>query len=288
MYNYYGDYMDHKLKTFIKFIVVFILIVIALILYSRFIGTKGIVVKEYSIVNKDIPKSFYGFKIVHISDIHYKMTTDKDDLKKIKNEINLIEPDIVIFTGDLLDKNINYRESDYSDLIKFLSDIDYNIGKYYITGDNDNDEKIKGIMDESDFISLNDTYKLIYNGDNEPILITGVSSNYKDNKIKEVIENLKVNEEYKYSILVLHEPDYINYIEYSNYNLILAGHSFNGLIKLPFIDGIIKDKGSKNYINDYYKLGNTKLYVSGGLGTSKIKFRFLNKPSFNLYRLRNV
>ena len=280
--------MDHKLKTFIKFIVVFILIVIALILYSRFIGTKGIVVKEYSIVNKDIPKSFYGFKIVHISDIHYKMTTDKDDLKKIKNEINLIEPDIVIFTGDLLDKNINYRESDYSDLIKFLSDIDYNIGKYYITGDNDNDEKIKGIMDESDFISLNDTYKLIYNGDNEPILITGVSSNYKDNKIKEVIENLKVNEEYKYSILVLHEPDYINYIEYSNYNLILAGHSFNGLIKLPFIDGIIKDKGSKNYINDYYKLGNTKLYVSGGLGTSKIKFRFLNKPSFNLYRLRNV
>lgn len=280
--------MDHKLKTFIKFIVVFILIVIALILYSRFIGTKGIVVKEYSIVNKDIPKSFYGFKIVHISDIHYKMTTDKDDLKKIKNEINLIEPDIVIFTGDLLDKNINYRESDYSDLIKFLSDIDYNIGKYYITGDNDNDEKIKGIMDESDFISLNDTYKLIYNGDNEPILITGVSSNYKDNKIKEVIENLKVNEEYKYSILVLHEPDYINYIEYSNYNLILAGHSFNGLIKLPFIDGIIKDKGSKNYINDYYKLGNTKLYISGGLGTSKIKFRFLNKPSFNLYRLRNV
>lgn len=280
--------MDHKLKTFIKFIVVFILIVIALILYSRFIGTKGIVVKEYSIVNKNIPKSFYGFKIVHISDIHYKMTTDKDDLKKIKNEINLIEPDIVIFTGDLLDKNINYRESDYSDLIKFLSDIDYNIGKYYITGDNDNDEKIKGIMDESDFISLNDTYKLIYNGDNEPILITGVSSNYKDNKIKEVIENLKVNEEYKYSILVLHEPDYINYIEYSNYNLILAGHSFNGLIKLPFVDGIIKDKGSKNYINDYYKLGNTKLYVSGGLGTSKIKFRFLNKPSFNLYRLRNV
>ena len=280
--------MDHKLKTFIKFIVVFILIVIALILYSRFIGTKGIVVKEYSIVNKNIPKSFYGFKIVHISDIHYKMTTDKDDLKKIKNEINLIEPDIVIFTGDLLDKNINYRESDYSDLIKFLSDIDYNIGKYYITGDNDNDEKIKGIMDESDFISLNDTYKLIYNGDNEPILITGVSSNYKDNKIKEVIENLKVNEEYKYSILVLHEPDYINYIEYSNYNLILAGHSFNGLIKLPFIDGIIKDKGSKNYINDYYKLGSTKLYVSGGLGTSKIKFRFLNKPSFNLYRLRNV
>lgn len=280
--------MDHKLKTFIKFIVVFILIVIALILYSRFIGTKGIVVKEYSIVNKDIPKSFYGFKIVHISDIHYKMTTDKDDLKKIKNEINLIEPDIVIFTGDLLDKNINYRESDYSDLIKFLSDIDYNIGKYYTTGDNDNDEKIKGIMDESDFISLNDTYKLIYNGDNEPILITGVSSNYKDNKIKEVIENLKVNEEYKYSILVLHEPDYINYIEYSNYNLILAGHSFNGLIKLPFVDGIIKDKGSKNYINDYYKLGNTKLYISGGLGTSKIKFRFLNKPSFNLYRLRNV
>ena len=67
----------------------------------------------------------------------------------------------------------------------------------------------------------------------------------------------------------------------------LAGHSLNGQIKLPFIGGIIKDKYGKKYYNEYYKLNNTDLYVSGGIGANKYKFRFNNKPSFNLYRLRN-
>ena len=41
------------------------------------------------------------------------------------------------------------------------------------------------------------------------------------------------------------------------------------------------------YTNDYYDLENTKLYISSGIGTSKYKFRLLNTPSFNFYRLRN-
>ena len=86
---------------------------------------------------------------------------------------------------------------------------------------------------------------------------------------------------------MLHEPDYIDKIDYSKYNLILAGHSLNVSKKLPFIEWIIRYKWSKKYFDEYYKLNNTKLYISGGIGTNKFKFRLNNKPSFNLYRLRN-
>ena len=41
------------------------------------------------------------------------------------------------------------------------------------------------------------------------------------------------------------------------------------------------------YYDEYYKLDSTKLYVSGGIGTNNFKFRFNNKPSINLYRLKN-
>ena len=253
-------------------------------------GTKGLIVKEYSIVNSKIPNSFYGLKIIHISDIHYKVTTTKEELEEIVSEINLLKPDIVILSGDLFNKNINYTNKDYKNLTKILSNIDCNIGKYAIKGDNDlKIKKWEEIINESNFINLNDSYELIYSEGYDPILLTGVSSNIKKNHIKENINSIyaQINSKYNYSILVLHEPDYIDEIDYNKFNLILAGHSLNGQIKLPFIGSLIKPSGAKIYYDEYYELNNTKLFISGGLGTNEFKFRFNNKPSFNLYRLRN-
>ncbi len=278
------------IKGWIKITIIIILIICSIFLYSRFLGTKGIEVKEYAIVNSKIPSNFYGLKIVQISDIHYKMTTDKNDLKKIVKEINLLKPDIVLLSGDLFDTSIVYSQEDFKDITKLLKSIDYNIGKFAIKGEDD--LKIKNwktIINDSDFININDSHEFIYNGSTEPILLVGISSNYADNHIKETVDNIykEIDMEYKFSILLMHEPDFINNIDYSKFNLILAGHSHNGQVVLPFIGGLIRDKFAKNYYKNYYDLGNTDIYISSGIGTSKYKFRFCNKPSFNLYRLRN-
>ena len=83
----------------------------------------------------------------------------------------------------------------------------------------------------------------------------------------------------------MHEPDKILDFDYNNYDLILAGHSHNGQITIPFIGSLYKPNGSKKYYKDYYELEGTKLYISGGIGTSTLKLRLFNKPSINLYRL---
>lgn len=293
LYNYYGDIMINKrikIRPWVKVLFIFIIIGTSIFLYGRYLGIKGIQIKEYGIIDSRIPKNFYGLKIAQISDIHYKVTTTKDDFKKIVREINLLKPDIVIFNGDLFDKNIKYTKKDFKDIKQILKDINYNISKYAIKGEDDLHIKIwEEIIEESNFIDLNDKYEFIYNNDIEPILLVGISSNYKKNHIKqtlnEIYQNININ--YKYSVLILHEPDIIQNIDYSKFNLILAGHTHGGQIKLPYIDGILKDKYSKIYINDYYKIDNTKLFISSGIGTSKYKFRLSNKPSINFYRLRN-
>lgn len=282
--------MKIRLKLWVKILLIIIVLFSLFTLYSRYIGTSGLKVKEYPIVNSKIPESFYGIKIAHISDVNYKVTTTKEELEKVVNEINLLKPDIVILSGDLFNKDIEYSKNDYKNLIEILGKINYNIGKYAIKGDNDlGISKWESIINDSNFINLNDTYELIYNDDIAPILLVGISSNSKKSHIKNTIKDIneQVKEKYNYSILVLHEPDYINNINYSNYDLILAGHSLNGQIKLPFIGGIIRPNGAKKYYDEYYELDNTKLYISGGIGTNSFKFRFNNKPSFNLYRLRN-
>ena len=68
--------------------------------------------------------------------------------------------------------------------------------------------------------------------------------------------------------------------------MIIAGHSHNGQIILPLIGPLMKKEGAKKYVSSYYKINNTNLYISGGIGNSKYQFRLLNHPSINFYRLR--
>jgi predicted MPP superfamily phosphohydrolase len=83
----------------------------------------------------------------------------------------------------------------------------------------------------------------------------------------------------------MHTPDTIIKVEKYNFDLVLAGHSHNGQVRLPYIGAIITPLGSKKYHEDHYKVNDSQLFISGGLGISTISFRFFNKPSFNLYRL---
>lgn len=275
-----------KLKKFFKIFLIIIFILIIIILYSRFIGTKGLIVKEYKIVNENFIDNFYGLKIIHLSDIHYGDTTNKEDLEKIVDKINFIKPDIVFFTGDLYSNHLT--EENKNDLISTLKMLNVSIKKYAIIG-NHEDENWNDIIKEIGFINLNNDYDLIYNDNNASILIAGINTNDEINEsTKKINDFINTNEEnIIYKILLLHEPDKILDFDYNKYDLILAGHSHNGQIRLPFIGAIYSPEGAKKYYDEYYELNNTKLYISSGIGTSKLKLRLFNRPSFNFYRLSN-
>jgi len=287
-------------KTYHKLILTLITItaiICSFLLYSRFISTKGLVVREYKIVNEKITDNFHGLKIVHISDIHYGTTICKEELEKIVEKINILKPDIVVLTGDLLDETIEMPKNYEKDIIETLSKIDTTIGKYAINGNHDYEFKnFNTIIEQSGFINLNDNYDQIYKDGNNYILLTGISTNmHGDKQLEEKLEGpttllTTIPEEEKnniYKILLTHEPDIIDDIQSIDFDLILAGHSHNGQVRLPFVGAIVTPEYSKKYYEEHYTIDNTELYISGGLGTSTIKFRFFNKPSINLYRITN-
>lgn len=267
--------MKVKVRLWVKITITILLLLTLLFIYGRFINTTGFAVHEYTI-KANIPNNFNGIKIVHISDINYLHSTNKKDLKKIINRINLINPDIVVFTGDLLNIHIDYKEKDIKDLEKLLSSIKAKIGKYAINGEEDTKFKeFNEILINGNFTILDNSYELIYNKTNNPILISGISNNIEEPDIPSET----------YNILLIHKPDNIEKIDYDYYDLILSGHSLNGYINIPGIKNLFLENGSKKYYNSYYKIDNTKLYISNGIGTKNIKFRILNKPSFNFYRI---
>lgn len=270
-----------KLKLKWKIIFGIIISLLILFLYMRFISTSGLVVREYKIVNKNL-SSFYGLKIVHFTDLHYGMSVDEDKLSYVVETINKTKPDIVIFTGDLVDRNTKVTDEINKILVKHLSNIDSTYGKYYVKGNHDEVNKsYDSIMTNSNFKCLNE-YDVIYSKENKSLFIGGV--NVDESLNKDMEEALNLNN-YDYKIFALHYPDEVDKILKYNFDLIVSGHSHNGQVRLPVIGKIITPDNAQKYYDPYYKIDNTQLYISGGIGNSTINIRFFNKPSFNLYRL---
>ena len=94
-----------KPRRIVKILFLIIIIFFLLFLYARYINTKGLVVNEEAIVDEAMNEAYNGLKIVHFSDIHYGRTTDQDDMEKLVQSINELNPDILIFTGDLFDND---------------------------------------------------------------------------------------------------------------------------------------------------------------------------------------
>ena len=258
-----------------------VLIIALIILYARYVGTTGLIIKEYSI-NTSVPKSFDGLKIAHFSDFHYGRTTNIDSLKNLVKEINLTKPDIIVFTGDFIDKDVKVNNDDINNIKNELSKLNSTYGKYYVTGNHDiKNEHYSEIFDYAGFSNINDNYDIIYSKDNEPIMLSGTNYNSDLN----YLNDLFTKELPSYKINIMHTPDTFDDIKNYNFNLVLAGHSHNGQVDLPFYGAIYTPKGAKKYYKPYYKIDNTDLYISSGIGTSNYNFRLFNRTSFNFYRL---
>ncbi len=274
--------------TSLKIIFLVIVVSMAFYLYTTYISSKIISVKEERIISEKLPQNFDGLKIVQISDIHYGSTIYMDDIKKLVSLVNRRNPDLVVFTGDLINEKYNLKSKEQEELIKQLKKIKSTIGKYAVMGEEDN-EQFTTIMNQSEFTILNNQYDLIYKDSNTPILLVGLSSSTNG--------NIDINKGYEYftqpthntniyTITLLHEPDSVDEITASyQTDLFLAGHSHNGQINIPYIGGVFRKEGAKNYINEFYQLDNSKLYISSGIGTTGNGFRLFCRPSINFFRL---
>ena len=249
------DELKEKRKkiTIIFFKAIFIIVVLfsSFLLYTKYISTNGIIIKEKRIVNNRLPKSFHGVKIIHFSDLHYGSTIYLEDIKNIVKKINARRPDLILFTGDLVDKQYKMEADESEKLIAEINKLSATLGKYAVLGDNDQDH-IHTILKQSSFTVLDNSSELIYNKDNTPILLTGISPNWKTEnqnveKAFSYFQEENCNKEI-YHILIMHEADIIDHIiKTYSVDLALAGNSLNGQICISKDLCLIKKEGSENY-----------------------------------------
>lgn len=255
--------------------------------YAREIEPYLLHIQQESITSSKIPDSYNGFKIVQFSDTHIGFHYSLEKINKLITQINNQKPDLIVFTGDLVDNPEDYSWN--QQLIKKLSSLSAPYGKYWIYGNHDHGgygtNILKQTMDEADFKLLKNEHKAV-EINNDRIIIAGIDDVIlgKPN-LKETLRGANPD---LFTLLLAHEPDYAETALDYPVDVQLSGHSHGGQVRLPFIGHLYTPAYAEKYVQGKYPLNNGRftLFVNKGIGTTRLPYRFLCKPEIHVYTLK--
>jgi predicted MPP superfamily phosphohydrolase len=209
------------------------------LLYGITLGKYNFKIIKHSLKFENLPKSFNNFKIVHISDIH---AGSFDDIESVQEGVNLIQsqnPDIILFSGDL----VNNDSREIEPYISMFKTLKAPFGKYAVLGNHDygdyknwnsNNEKNENLNLLYKYFKLMD-FNLLNNSNstitinNESINIIGVENWGRPPFPQKGDLNLALkNTSDSFNILLSHDPTHWD-IEVKNHptniDLTLSGHT---------------------------------------------------------------
>lgn len=257
--------------------------------YAREIEPSLLHINENNITSNKIPALFHKFKIVQFSDTHIGFHYTLEQLNELVAEINALEPDLIVFTGDLVDDPFNYHWS--NNLTELLNKLNASHGKYWIYGNHDHGgygtEIVKDVMDQANFNLLINSHSIIEK-DNERIVLAGIDDVMLGHPDLNTTLH-QVNSDL-FTILLAHEPDYADTTANFPVDIQLSGHSHGGQVRFPFIGHLHTPLYAQKYVEGKYTFDNEKLslYVNRGIGTTRLPYRFLCRPEIHVFTLNSV
>ena len=266
-----------------KKIIILILIIIILIPFCLY-QNKHLVITTYTYESEKLGADLDGYRIVQISDLH-NAEFGKEN-KKLLETIRSCSPDIIIITGDLVDSNHTNVER----AVAFVKEAVKIAPVYYVTGNHEywldpseNEQMMQGILAAGAY-DLDDEAVRIEKGDSS-FLLVGLDDQHLSD---ETLKNLLQEQKNELSIVLAHEPQYLQNYANAEADLVLTGHAHGGQIRLPFVGGIVApDQGFlPEYTSGKYNRADTEMIVSRGLGNSIIPVRLFNYPEVVCVELR--
>ena len=270
--------MIRIIKFLLKIMLILVAVAIGILTYAKYVEPNTLVEKSVQVSSTFVTASSENLKLALISDTHFSKDYDLKDFQKVLDSLSENQPDLVFFVGDLFDNYYRY-DGDVKEISEALLSIKAKEGKFAIFGNHDYgggaEHEYASIMEAGGFRVLKNEY---YPLDELQLSIVGIDDfmlGYGD-----IGKATWARDDY-FNILLCHEPDIIDSILEYNIDLMLSGHTHGGQIHLPGYTEEFLPPYGQNYVKGLFDFDNhrgTSLYVTPGLGTTKIPLRLFSKP----------
>lgn len=230
-----------------------------------------------------LPESFRGIRIVHFSDLHLGFYLGATELQPICAAIQELQPDMICFTGDLVDEApLAARES-----LPQLAALEAPLGKFAVLGNHDylaGAEPVAEQLELAGFQVLHNRHVRLDRGD-ASLYVAGVDDGLHGRPdVGQALQGIPAG---SCVLLLAHEPDLADEAGQYSVDLQLSGHSHGGQVRLPFGGPILTPPMGRRYPDGLRQVKGSSLqvYTNRGTGTTILPIRFFCRPEITLLTL---
>lgn len=218
-----------------------------------------------------------GLRVVHLSDIHCSPMTQPGYIERGVEQINALEPDVVVVTGDLVTEYPEYGDR----LCEVLGRLRARRGCYAILGNHDwwlGGPRLSRHLERHGIRHLdNDSLRL------GSLRLIGVDDHWTGHDDFDRAMAGVGKEEPK--LLLMHSPDLVVPAAEAGVHLALCGHTHGGQVRIPWYGALIVPS-KLGYEQGFYSHDGTTMYVNRGYGTLDLRVRTFCRPEVATFTLR--
>jgi predicted MPP superfamily phosphohydrolase len=208
-----------------------------------------------------LPPALDGLSIMHISDLHFTGKVGKPFFEEAMRMSNALEPDLVAVTGDIVDKN---RYIDW--IPDTLGRLKARYGVYYIFGNHElrvDWKRVHRVLGSCGLIYVGGRW-LTVEVRGQPLLLAGNELPWF--KPAADPRTFPPRSEVPFRLMLAHSPDQIEWGRQCDGDLMLAGHTHGGQVRLPFLGPLFAPSNrGVQYASGLFHIPPTILNVSRGL-----------------------
>lgn len=260
--------------------------------YMRDYEPSWLDLNEVSLTLPHLARSFSGFRVVQISDLHYGGWMNAERLNEVLRMVMDQSPDLVTITGDFVMGDDRLKETvlgmldELAGVLKPLAQSAPTLG---VLGNHDywlDRTSVVNMLESAGIKSLNNAVHTITQG-GDSLHFAGVDDVMERHAYLGWVLSQLPDE--GCAVMLAHEPDYADVSARSGrFDLQISGHSHGGQVVLPFIGPPILPYLGHKYPLGLYRVKDMFQYTNRGVGMTMPYVRFNCRPEITVFTLNSA
>jgi predicted MPP superfamily phosphohydrolase len=249
--------------------------------YTTLIEPRRLRVRRLSVALPDWPEALADLKVALVADLHAGAPhVDEQRVEQVVAVVNRTKPDLIALLGDYVDPEVAFGEVVAPEAVAArLAGLEAPLGTFAVLGNHDwrsDGERVLHALREHRIEVLeNDAASVSLAG--QVIWIVGLADPSESRP--DIATPLSLVPRGAPLIVLSHDPDLFNALPEDRPMLVLAGHTHGAQVNVPVVrEKVTPSRFGERFAGGLFRRGSRTMYVSRGIGTSKLPIRFRATP----------